>query len=136
MVPNWRSSLIRSLVARNFWLKILALLLALLVWVLVMFERSTEAVFEIPLEISNIPHNMKIANEITRTLTVRVIGANESIKLLASRQIKAHIDLKYARARVMTLSITPAHILVPRGIKITGIYPESITIILDKKYGD
>ena len=115
----------------DFGLKIFSVCIALILWLYATGLNTSDVVFEVPLEIHNIPTNYIITGDVVTTVTVRLNGQSDVVKALRVREIKAHLDLKFAQRGRNVYELTPSDILIPQGVKVTGINPKKITINLD-----
>ena len=67
-------------VTNNWFLKLVSLLLAALLWAAVSNEASSEISLEVPLEYRNIPTRLEITGDMTSTVQIRLRGASNVIK--------------------------------------------------------
>lgn len=126
------SESMKDLVLNNITLKILALVFAVVLWFFVVGERGTEIGFLVPLELKRIPEGFVITNEVKNFVEVRLSGPRTLLTSLSPGEMRISIDLSHAKKGRNTFRILPDHIQVPRGIKVTGVRPESITIVLER----
>ena len=126
------SDSMKELIFNNLTLKVLALVFAVVLWFFVVGEKGTEIGFLVPLELKGIPEGFVITNEIKNLVEVRLSGPRTLLTSLSPGEMRISIDLSGAKRGRNTYRILPDRIRVPRGIKVTGVRPDSITIVLDR----
>ena len=87
---------VRLWLRTDFGLKIFSVCIALILWLYATGLNTSDVVFEVPLEIHNIPTNYIITGDVVTTVTVRLNGQHDVVKSLRVSEIKAHLDLKFA----------------------------------------
>jgi len=120
------------LLGRNFWLKVLALLLAVAAWWFVAGESKVLVSFNIPLEIRDVPKGLTMTNKPERQVEVRLSGPSSLLSGLRPAEISAAVDLSGGRAGRQYVTLDDRAIKVPPGIKVQRIFPSSIEVILDR----
>ncbi len=124
------SKAVRDLVLKNITLKILALIFAVVLWFFVVGEKGTEIGFLVPLELKGIPEGYVITNDVKNFVEVRLSGPRTLLTSLSPGEMRISVDLSRAREGKNTFRILPDDIKVPRGIKVTTVRPDSITVVL------
>jgi YbbR domain-containing protein len=117
---------------KNKGLKFFALLLALVAWLALGSEERTETSLQLVLEITNLPKNLMIINEIPSQLEVRVQGPRSVIRELSTEKLHKQIDLSGTKPGSRSEIFTPGGLNFPRGVVVTRIRPSAITIELDQ----
>lgn len=117
---------------KNPFFKLLALLLAVLLWFLVVGEERAEVGLTIPLELVNIPRNLVVVNNITQGIDIRVNGPRSLVRSLTARSLSKSLDLSNARSGTITFPISAEGIKLPRGVTITRIHPPQVVVVLQK----
>jgi len=118
----------------DIWLKLGAVFLALLLWFHVTTDRSYEHAFFYPLEITNIPDNLLLYEEIPDKVRVLVQGKGKTlVRLFLSQKEALKIDGSKLKARETTYQINPEEISLPsENLKVVEILsPEEFIIKLD-----
>jgi YbbR domain-containing protein len=116
---------------KNKGLKLLALLLALATWMAVGSEERTETTMQMVLELYNVPKHLMVINEIPSQIEVRVQGPRSVIRELSTEKLHKQIDLSGAKPGTRTEILTPAGLNFPRGVVVTRIRPNALSIELD-----
>jgi hypothetical protein len=133
---------LRSLILRDFWLKLLSLVLASLIWLTVWFairnEKSPLSVFagsEPEQDFYNIPVQVLLSAADVRevkvnptAVQVRVRGDARKLKGLQPKEINARIDLTgIESARGLRNRI---EIITPSGITFVQVFPDEVEVIV------
>jgi len=110
----------------NIGLKIIALLLACVVWFLVsaprrepVRERSVTAA----ISVVGLPSRLVITTEIPNSVSVRVRGRVSDLKALASQNLEASVDLTALQAGEVEVTLRAHSINVPDTIDVMSIAP-------------
>lgn len=121
-------SIDRLLVSR-FFLKVVSLLVASLVWYYIAADRGTEVVrtVTVPLEFLNVPADMSVSSKV-REVDVQVSGTRESAGSL-SGAIASQVDLKGLESGIHR---KPIQALLPSGVKLVEISPSFVDLELTK----
>lgn len=115
---------------KNVRYKILALLLAVIIWYFVVGEERAEVGLTVPLELINIPRNLIVVNNVTPAIDLRVNGPKSLVRALSTESLRKSLDLSRARRGSVVFSISPEGIPLPRGVKITRISPTQVVVVL------
>ncbi len=116
--------------SRHKGLKLLSLLLALALWFAVSGEVRIETGLHMAVEFVNLPAKMVITGEIPAELQVRVIGPRSIVNKLSQGRLTQTIDLSAIKAGPHTVYLGPNSFSFPRGVAVTRIQPNPITINL------
>ena len=118
---------------RNIFFKILALVLAVILWFFVVGEERAEVGLTIPLELVNMPRDLIVVNNLTQGIDIRVNGPRSLIRSLTTRNLSKSLDLSNTKAGTVTFSISSEGIRLPRGVTITRIHPTQVVVVLQKQ---
>jgi len=113
-------------------LKILALLLAALLWLTVAGEHVVERSLRVPLEFRNIPEVLEIVGNAPDTVDVRLRGSSMVLSRLQPGEIVALIDLSGARAGQRLFHIRNDEVRAPFGIEVAQVLPATVPLELEK----
>jgi len=114
---------------KNITAKILALIMAINLWVFVMNEQNppVEISMDIPLEVRNLS-NAAMAVDIPEYVRVKVRGPRTLIIGLAQKDIKSYVDLKGLSDGSNTAKVNTA---IPANFELVEVSPEKINFRLD-----
>jgi YbbR domain-containing protein len=117
---------------RHFWLKLLALGLAVALWVVVSGEAIVERGLRVPLELQRFPPDLELRTEVPSTVEVRVRGGSGALSRLSAADIVAVIDLGGTSRGQRLFNLTPDQVRVPFGVDIVQITPATIAMVFEK----
>ena len=117
---------------KNMPFKILAVLLAIIMWYFVVGEERAEIGLTVPLELINIPRDLIVVNNVVHGIDIRVNGPSSLVRSLAAEKLSKMLDLSNTRAGTVSFPITSEGIPLPRGVKITRINPTQVMVVLQK----
>lgn len=114
---------------KNLTAKIIALIMAIILWVYVMNEQNpqVETSMEIPLEVRNLSESV-MAVDIPESVRVKVRGPRTLIIALSNKDIKSFVDLKGLSDGRNTVNVNTA---IPTSMELVEVSPEKISFQLD-----
>jgi YbbR domain-containing protein len=118
-------------VTNNWFLKVVSLLLAALLWAAVSNEASSEIGLDVPLEYRNIPARLEITGDMTNTVQVRLRGASNVIKGITAKDVATKIDLTEMRPGEKTITLSPQNVQAPFGADVIRVNPSSVRFTLE-----
>jgi YbbR domain-containing protein len=117
---------IKEKILENWMLKILAILLAWILWLFIQGEPSrTPTMVTAPVKVQ-VPEGMEISSGLPSTVQVTIRGTAQSLT--------CNIDLKDAKEGENKITLTRDNIEAPNrlGIEVTQVNPSQITLMLEK----
>ncbi|MFQ5742641.1 MAG: YbbR-like domain-containing protein [Acidobacteriota bacterium] len=117
----------------NFNLKVVALGLALLLWVAVNGEESVPIIQSAPVELVNLPPGLALADEYRESVDVRIRGSARRIRDLTPGVVRVRLDLSNAHAGENTMVLSDEFIAVPLGLEVTRVNPAEIHLLLEER---
>ena len=124
--------MIRSLLFRNLGLKILSLCFALVLWYSVVSERQSNLLVTVPLTFVNVPKTMKVRMVSDERVSLHLEGPISSLRAMEIGKLRGTIDLAGAHEGKSRFELLPSHFNLPEGIKVAGISPEVVYIVLER----
>lgn len=118
-------------VIRNWQLKLLALVLAVSLWVFVVTAEKTEVVVALPIELHSVPPGLEVVGDRPERAEVHLSGLRTSLARLASEPVRARLSLVGARPGEMVLRLQPDHLELPRGVTAVRISPATVRVTID-----
>lgn len=120
--------------ARTWGLRLLALGIAIGIWFnasvedrLVTSEKVVEAVVAY-----NRPNGFTLVNPV-RNVNVRVSGTKKAIRQLSPYMVNVSVDLGQRQTGVSAIGLTSENVLLPDGLEVVSIEPNSIRVDLEKE---
>jgi YbbR domain-containing protein len=123
----------RDIFRSDWFLKFISLIFAVLLWFLVGGEEMVQVTISVPLEITNVPVDLVIANDVPPALAVKVYGPRSLINNATKQRISKVIDLRGSHAGRVTIDITPSRLSLPAGVTAMKVDPASVTIVLERR---
>jgi YbbR domain-containing protein len=116
---------------QHIGLKLLALGLGILLWMVISGEATVERVLRIPLEFQQFPPGLELQSEAPSTVEVRVRGGAGTLGRLSPDDIVAVVDLRGARAGQRYFHVTPTQVRVPFGVEVAQITPSTVALVFE-----
>lgn len=116
-------------------LKLLAIVLAVALWMFVAAEDRGEAVYTVPLRLSGIPPGLAVAAVDHDALEVRVQGRRSLLARLRDRDLRAEVQLREARPGGFVVRVLPENVAAPRGVRVLRVSPSRVRGTLAESKG-
>jgi len=116
---------------RHFGLKVLAVVLAVVLWMTVSGEETVERGLRIPLELQQVPPGLELAGDVPTTVDVRVRGASGALSRVSAGEVVAVLDLRTARQGRRLFPLTPEQVRVPFGVEVVQVMPSAIAMAFE-----
>jgi len=123
---------LRHWITHNWYLKIISLMLAVMLWMAVANEASSEIGLDVPLEYRNIPSQLEITGDMTNAVQVRLRGSSNVIKGITARDISTTIDLSRMRTGEKIMALSPHNVQAPFGAEVIRVNPSSVRFSLER----
>lgn len=119
-------------ITHNWYLKVIALVLATMLWMALSNEASSEIGLEVPLEYRNIPAQLEITGDMTNSVQVRLRGASNAIKQITAKDVSTTIDLSKMRTGEKIVALSPQNVQAPFGAEVIRVNPSSVRFSLER----
>src|SRR5215471_4701485 len=119
-------------ITNNWHLKIVSLVLAVMLWMAVANQASSEIGLEVPLEYRNIPRRLEITGDMTNTVQVRLRGSSSLIKDITAKDVSTTIDLGKMTSGEKIVPLSPQNVQAPFGAEVIRVNPSSIRFNLER----
>jgi len=116
----------------NWHLKLISLILAVMLWMVVATETSSELGMEVPLEYRNIPAQLEITGDTTNTVQVRLRGSSNVIRDISAKDVSTTIDLSKMRPGEKIVPLSPQNVQAPFGAGVIRVNPSSVRFNLER----
>jgi len=132
---GWRGgnvlAVLRGVVLHNAATKLVSLLAALGLWLFVNFgERDTEAAFQIPLELRNIPAHLMIVSPRVDFIGLRVSGPRTLLNRIDQQHLSMVLDLSGMQPGPAVFHVRTDTLNLPRGVNVVRLTPSEVTLAL------
>jgi len=119
----------------HWQLKLLSLVFAIALWVFVAVEDTGEAVYTVPLDLTQLPSGLQVAALGAETVDVRLHGLRHVLDRIEKRELRAQVSLRGARPGDFVLLIRLEDVAVPRGVQVVRVTPSQIHATLEPTAG-
>ena len=116
---------------RHLGLKIMAVALATLLWLIVAGDHLVERSMRVPLEFRNIPEALEIVGDPPTAVDVRLRGSSALLGRLESRDIVAVLDLTNARPGSRMFHLQSEDVRAPYGVEVAQVAPGTLAVDLE-----
>jgi YbbR domain-containing protein len=120
---------------QNFWFKLVAMVMALLLWFHVATDRVYEHGDKFPLEIINIPERLLLTEKLPDHVNVMIEGkGKELLKLILAEKKSLKINAQEFKRGETEFTVKPEDIPMPQGLELnvtTILPPKNLKIRLD-----
>lgn len=116
--------------ANNLSLKLLALLLAVALWVLATGATDTERQISVPLTMVNLSPGLVVASPLPEVVDVAIAGPKIRILGLRSEEMSLSLDLGNLGPGTVTFSAMEKRLRIPPGLTVMRVYPSVIDVKL------
>ena len=118
-----------SLAGSNFGLKVLAIIIAVGLWVA--GHRDVERAVEVPVEFRNIPSDLMVMDNRVDYVVLRLSGPRTLVSTLDADDLKMGLDLHDARPGSVSYPLGSNSFNVPRGVTVARITPPVVHLRLE-----
>ena len=117
---------------RHLGLKVLAIMLASVLWFTVAGEHVVERSLRVPLAVRNLPPSLEIVGDLPESVDVRVRGSAAQLSRLETGDIVAMLDLATARTGSRLFHLRADEVGVPYGIDVAQVNPPTILLSIEE----
>jgi len=125
---------LKQWIVHNWFLKIVSLFLATLLWAAVSNEASSEIGLEVPLEYRNIPVRTEITGDTTNTVEVRLRGSSNLIADITAKDVATTLDLSGMSTGEKIVALSPHNVEAPFGAEVIRVNPSSVRFTLERTF--
>jgi YbbR domain-containing protein len=122
------------LLTRNWALKLLALVLAFILWLTLIPEEKifSEKILSVPLETRNIPSDVELVEKPSSMIEVTLRAPNRLLGEISSTDVQAILNLERATVNQEDYPLNPSMVRVPPDAKVIRIFPNKVHLKLEK----
>lgn len=125
--------ILRQYVFHNFWLKLLSLVMAVLLWWAVARDPRVEIALTVPIEFHNVPSDLEISSEKIPQAEIRLRGPARIVRELSNADIHPVLDLQGAGIGEKTFDLTQPQIHLEHDVEILQVVPAQFRVSLDRR---
>ena len=123
---------LRSILTEHLGLKLLAVVLAVVLWFMAVGRKTAEVGLTVPLEMVNIPADMVIANQVPDGISLRIRGSVALTRQVADKKLRFSLDLAKAKKGPVSFTLLPDALDLPRGLEVTHLAPRNVIVELER----
>jgi YbbR domain-containing protein len=117
---------------RQLGLKLLAVILAAVLWLTVAGEHVVERNLHVPLVFRNIPEALEIVGDTPDSVDVRLRGSSGVLSRVTAGEVVAMLDLATARTGSRLFHIRADEVRAPYGVEVEQVVPSTLALELEK----
>lgn len=117
---------------RQLGLKLLAVILAAVLWLTVAGEHVVERNLHVPLVFRNIPESLEIVGDTPDSVDVRLRGSSGVLSRVTAGEVVAMLDLATARTGSRLFHIRADEVRAPYGVEVEQVVPSTLALELEK----
>jgi YbbR domain-containing protein len=125
-------NLLRKYVLNEIRLKILAVVLAVILWFSMTYLSESQIAYSVPIAFENLTKAMAVREADTRDVLITLNGPLSTLKNLKPKEIRVAIDLSRAKEGRQIYAIRKGDVFLPSGVKIENLKPDYIVVEIDK----
>jgi hypothetical protein len=126
-----------KMIMHNWWLKLLAVGMAWLLWSVVTQGAPVETGFLVSLGLRHLPENLRVEGELPTPVYVQLRGPERLVEGLRQDELGVTIDLEGTSPGEREIVLLPEHARVPPGVEVVGFIPTEVRIrLVVKKPGN
>ena len=117
---------------RHLGLKLMAIALSTLLWLIVAGDHLVERSLRVPLEYRNIPTELELVGDPPTEVDVRLRGSSALLGRLEPRDVVAVLDLATARPGSRMFHLRSDEVRAPYGVEVAQVVPGTLAVDLEK----
>lgn len=121
-----------QLLTRNIGWKLLALAMAIALWIAVAREPELATTLSVPIEFKNIPEDLDIGANVLERVRLELRGPSGRLSRDNLTDVAVILDLSDANAGERTYNIRPANVNLPAGVNFYRAVPSQVTLRFDR----
>jgi len=121
-----------QLLTRNIGWKLLALAMAVALWVTVAHEPELATTLSVPIEFKNIPEDLDIGANVPERVRLELRGPSGRLSRDNLTDVAVILDLSDANAGERTYNIRPSNVNLPAGVNFYRAVPSQVTLRFDR----
>ncbi len=116
---------------RNFWLKIVALVLGTLLWMTVSGQQAERRITGVPVVYHHKPPGLEITDQAS-VVDINVRGLDSQLRSILPRDFEARVDLTGGHPGAQSFPVRTDQVAAPLGVEVTQVEPGEILTVLEE----
>lgn len=127
--PPDRSSLVGRWLKKNTREKVIAVVLACILWLMFGYQKETiRRDFSVPVEYLNVSRQFVIAEPKATDVRVVLAGPSQAFQFLPADSLKVSLNMSNIREGRQVVVLTKDMMKIPSNLSVVGIYPRELTV--------
>jgi YbbR domain-containing protein len=126
-------SRLRHLLFDHALLKLIAFIIAVLMWYGVARDPVSEIAVRIPIEFSRPPADLDYATDVMPQAQIRLRGPARVLRDMPPESVRLVLDLQSAVPGERTYDLNPDQIRVPHDVEVLQVTPSRLRLVFDKR---
>lgn len=119
---------------RDFWWKILSLLIAFILWFSLIGDQERATTIAVPVEMKGIPPELEISSDAPDRVTLEVQGPASKVRDLSASRVSVILDLSdVTRPGQRTFTVDPSNVFLPAGVRLNRAIPGQVRIHFEQR---
>lgn len=127
---HYARRIFRAVFTKNLSIKLTALVITMILWLVVTSSRKVEMVKKVPLNFITAPE-LVVSIDVPREIEVRLIGPSAFIREVMERRDAIDLDLRDKKVGYYPYKLNDNIIKLPIGVKVMGVYPTDIPVKIE-----
>ena len=119
--------------AGHWQLKLLSVAFAVALWAFVTSEDKSDAVYTVPLDLTDRAPGLEVTSLGVETVVVRVEGLRSVLARIREEDFRAEVSLRNAQPGKFVARILPKDIRAPRGVRVVWVSPSQVRATLEAR---
>lgn len=112
---------------KNLWIKVIAVLLAVGLWMFVISRGQSELSLEVPVVYRDLPTGLQVAGA-EKTVTLVVRGHERFIRNLSPEDIHVSVNVADLKKGIHPYRVTRSDVKLPAALRVVSIFPSAINV--------
>ncbi len=117
-------------ITHNWQLKLLALGIALVMWIFVVGQDKAEMTVEVPIELTGIPANAVVVDDTVNKVYARITGPGALVRRAASERLVKRVNMAGMGLGEHVFQVVPEDLRLPAGVSVMRVSPARFTVTL------
>ncbi len=116
-----------SWIFRDFWWKLLSLLIAFGLWFAMVGDQERATTLNVPVEMKGIPSEFEISSDAPERVTLEVQGPSSKVRDLSESRVSVILDLSgVSEPGQRTFTLDQSNVFLPVGVRLNRAVPAQI----------
>jgi len=122
-----------DLLTRNIWWKVLAVLIAVLLWIAVANEPELSTFVSVPVEYKDLSENIEVSSDPAETVDLELRGPAGELRIFHDTRTAVVLDMSGVRPGQRTFNITENNVQLPRGLSLIRAIPSQLRFQFERR---